>query len=83
MSSLLTGTCPSFTSVWSEPDPRSSFSAGLHVTRAILTNVLEEELGSPLKVGSSFDGEDATVDLEFRGFEIKTVKLTIGDMASK
>lgn len=52
----------------------------LHVVKAVLTNLLEEEEEDQLHVWEDQDAEgyNKHLRLDFRGFEVKTVKLTIG-----
>lgn len=61
-------------------------SSGLDVKHASLTNILEDEL-EELKIvpasSSLARDDDVEVELRFRGFEIKTVKLTLGDGKKK
>lgn len=51
----------------------------LHVVKAALTNLLEEE-DEQLRMweDEGMEGYDKHLVLDFRGFEVKTVKLTMG-----
>lgn len=51
-------------------------SSDFHVEKATLTNLLEDELDA-VHVASDNAGSQS-VKLDFRGFEVKTVKLTLG-----
>ena len=58
---------------------------GLPVAAAVLTNLLEEAVSEPLSLETTrnVDGvEETLVQLAFHGFEIKTVKLVLGDVRS-
>lgn len=48
-------------------------SAGLHVEKAEIVNLLEDNI-EDLKIGGK---DDAEIKLPFRGYEIKTVRLTV------
>jgi alpha-mannosidase len=49
------------------------------VTKAYVTNLLEDEDQKlDVMLNSTSDGPAAVVKLDFRGFEVKTVKLVIG-----
>lgn len=53
-----------------------SISEDFHVSKASITNLLEDEL-DVLRVAT--DNDDLqSVKLDFHGFEVKTVKLTLG-----
>lgn len=53
-----------------------NISSDFHVTNASVTNLLEESLET---LSVKTDNEDLqSVLLDFRGFEVKTVKLTLG-----
>jgi len=58
---------------------------GLPVTSATLANILEDSTSDPLKLvkGRSFEGHDeCEIALDFGPFEVKTVKLLIGEARS-
>lgn len=53
----------------------------LHVVKAALTNLLEEEEDQVrIQDERGVDGFEKFIGLDFRGFEVKTVKLTIGSV---
>ena len=53
------------------------------LAKAYITNLLEDD-GDALQIKRTADGEDgdATLALDFHGFEVKTVKLYIGSSAT-
>jgi alpha-mannosidase len=53
------------------------------ITRVHLTNLLEDDGGDDLRLTRSENGESAAVLLNFRGFEVKTVKLVLGAPGGK
>lgn len=50
-----------------------TFSAGLNVEKAEIVNILEDNI-EDLKTGGK---DDTEIKLPFRGYEIKTVRLTV------
>lgn len=62
------------------------FSHGLKIIKAELVNILEDHQ-EDLKVSnvssSSGDKTESEIKLSFRGFEIKTVKLTVEKISKK
>lgn len=52
-----------------------TFSSGLNVKKAEITNLLEDNI-SDLSLQST-DSGDSEISLDFRGYEIKTVRLTL------
>ncbi|CED85351.1 glycoside hydrolase family 38 protein [Phaffia rhodozyma] len=57
---------------------------GFNVTSAVLTNILEEPIGKPLGLKvDGFEDELTSVELKFRAFEIKTLKLTIAEKPTR
>ena len=57
-----------------------TFSSGLTIKKAEIVNLLEDSI-EDLKIHSSSEGaksEEVHVKLDFRGYEIKTVRLTLG-----
>jgi len=53
----------------------------ISVRKAFVTNLLEDEL-EELNIFRADDTEHAMLKLDFRGFEVKTVKLVIGSKGS-
>ena len=53
------------------------------ITRVHLTNLLEDDSGDDLRLTRTENGEGAAVLLNFRGFEVKTVKLELGAPGGK
>jgi hypothetical protein len=67
------------------PDVNSS---GLHVASVASTNILEDdhnakELDVQRVPSINDDGDDYLVEVKFRGFEIKTLKIMLGEGKQK
>jgi alpha-mannosidase len=61
---------------------RLKIASHLPVFRAFLTNLLEEECGE-LSFKRTNDSGETILELDFRGFEVKTVKLIINDIVQR